>query len=66
MSFNWWKRNEVKPEPRSRFPIKVKIEQAPEEAHGAGKSSGDSGAADAENPPKKASDRFCNQSEENG
>jgi hypothetical protein len=69
MSFNWWKRPEMKPEvkpqPKSRFPIKMKIEAAedsdPEDAQGTGEASGDSRTADAINSSKEAPTHFCGQ-----
>ena len=69
MSFNWWKRPEVKPEvkPQSKsyYPIKVKIQEpeasAPEDAQGTGETSGDSTTADARNQSQEAPTHFCGQ-----
>lgn len=33
-AFNWWKRPEVKPLPKSRFPIRIKIDQTPANSSG--------------------------------
>jgi hypothetical protein len=40
MTFKWWKRPAVKPIPKSRFPIKVKIDQTPRTSPGVDHSSG--------------------------
>jgi hypothetical protein len=69
MSFNWWKRpevkTEVKPQSKSYYPIKVKIQAAepsePNEAQGTAEASGDLRTADANDPAKEAPTNLCGQ-----
>ena len=69
MSFNWWKRpevkTEVKPQSKSYYPIKVKIQAAepsePNEAQGTAEASGDLRTADASAQTKEAPTHFCGQ-----
>lgn len=67
MSFNWWKRHEVKPQPKSHFPIKVKIEEAPSTVPGndecSGEASGDLKKTEAGNKPEEAGDCMRNEGE---
>jgi hypothetical protein len=65
MSFNWWKRHEEKPLPKSHFPIKVKIEQNEVTVSGLDESrrevSSDFKTSDVNKPSKESADRSCNE-----
>lgn len=64
MPFNWlWKRHEVKPLPKSRFPIKIKIEEsheaAPAPAESSGGVPGDFNKADCNNRTETGANCSC-------
>jgi hypothetical protein len=66
MSFNWWKRHEEKPLPKSHFPIKVKIEQndevtVPGSDDDRGEFASDCNTSDVLKPSKEAADCSCNE-----
>jgi hypothetical protein len=69
MSFNWWKRPEakpeVKPQSKSHYAIKIKIEATeasePEKAPDTGGASGNSRTAGASKPSKEVPTHCCGQ-----
>lgn len=63
MSFNWWKKHEEKPHSKSRYPIKITIEPAAQDAE---KPSGYVETVDADNPSIEVPRRLCKEEKENG